>query len=182
MKHPLNRDVPFALAQERADLAAAYELLETQMREVVKAALPQLPNAITYVSAVATWHGMHMRLEDRQVPVGDTTLYDYPQSSALLIKATMAQFANWIRGYKRANDRLEELVTELVNRQLLHFIQYMFRHNLALDESLRNWISSASGDKMINGGAYFFTFEGLQTTIIEVYIIDALLFGKKDGD
>lgn len=171
-----------AAAALRDDLKANAGEIRQYAEKIVSRAIENLREPHMFPKVFQMWKQMYDNGADRMISVGGKKLSYFPKARRLINAARQPQFQQWLEEMLKDEESRAELAAEVVNRHLQHWFTHMrMTSQLVTDrvmKQMRDEFGEMEWDKTTRW--LFSFFIGLQTTVIEVFVIEALVTNPDD--
>lgn len=171
-----------AAAALRDDLKANAGEIRQYAEKIVSRAIENLREPHMFPKVFQMWKQMYDNGADRMISVGGKKLSDFPKARRLILAARPPQFQQWLEEMLKDDESRAELEAEVANRHLQHWFTHMRMTSQLLTERVLAQMRNEFGELEWNKTTrwLFSIFVGLQTTVIEVFIIEALITKPND--
>jgi len=171
-----------AAASLRSDLEANAAEIRQYADTIVSRAIENLREPHMFPKVFQMWKQMYDNGADRMISVGGKKLSDFPKARRLILAARPPQFQQWLEEMLKDEESRAELAAEVVNRHLQHWFTHMYMTSQRITTSVMKQMRNEFGELEWNKTTrwLFSVFIGLQTTVIEVFVVEALIPNPDD--
>jgi hypothetical protein len=169
MKHPLDWEAVMHAAAGREDLEDIYDELYRKLVGIVPLVCRDVLKPDLLINMLGSFAN-GLKTMPYFFPVGTKTLADYPNAQELLTSSKPRQFIAWFLRMKDDGDFKHQIIMRVLHHTFAHAVSYEYQIDMALLTREFNALNFKARTVWLAR-----LYSGMQTTIIELFLIEELL-------